>query len=147
MAKYTINFHCGHTAEMYIEGSTKDKERRIAYLEKYGVCPACYKKEQEEKREKAAKSAHEWAMQCNLPELTGTEKQIKWGETLRQEILIGIIAECKLMLKSSKNKEEYLELANKFKTMLKWMRDQEEAKFWIESRDYLVNDYLYIMPK
>ena len=44
MAKYTVNYSCGHgthTVELF--GPGKERERKIAWYEKNIVCPECYK--------------------------------------------------------------------------------------------------------
>lgn len=41
MAKYDVKFSCGHTHIIELYGSTTDRERKIKYLEEYGVCPKC----------------------------------------------------------------------------------------------------------
>lgn len=48
MAKYTINYSCGHNGEVSLYGKHKDRERKIEWMEG-GVCPSCYGKEQREK--------------------------------------------------------------------------------------------------
>ena len=50
--KYTITHTCGHTETIDIGGTTKDRERRIAWLESF-ACPEC----QEAKRKTAFEEA------------------------------------------------------------------------------------------
>lgn len=45
--KYTVNFSCGHTETVELFGKTSDRERKIAYFEKYGVCSHCYREMKE----------------------------------------------------------------------------------------------------
>lgn len=52
MAKYTIKMSCGHTDTVELFGKHKDRERTIEYLEKQGLCKACYKKERQAQTEK-----------------------------------------------------------------------------------------------
>lgn len=42
MAKYTINYSCGHTGELQLYGKYKDRENKIEWLEREGLCPECY---------------------------------------------------------------------------------------------------------
>lgn len=42
MAKYEINYSCGHTATVQLYGPTKERERKIAWFEREGLCPECY---------------------------------------------------------------------------------------------------------
>lgn len=51
MAKYDINYSCGHSGVIVLQGKTSERERQIEWRES-GVCPECYKaKKREEKIE------------------------------------------------------------------------------------------------
>ena len=54
--KYTVTFSCGHTEEVELFGKGSDRERKIAWYEKSGLCPECYKamKEAEKKNNSVA---------------------------------------------------------------------------------------------
>lgn len=43
MAKYKINFSCGHTEQRELFGPTKERDRKIQYFEQFGDCTECYK--------------------------------------------------------------------------------------------------------
>lgn len=76
-----VTYSCGHTGEVQLFGSNKDRERKIKWYEESALCPDCYKKQQEE-RGKAL------AAKYNLPEITGvSDKQIAFAETLRGRYL------------------------------------------------------------
>jgi hypothetical protein len=75
MAKYTVTHTCGHEHEYNLFGKHTERERKIEWLEKQD-CPACRRKAEEE----AAKAATEGV---ELPELEGSEKQVKWANTIR----------------------------------------------------------------
>ena len=85
--KYTVTFSCGHEATVELFGKTSERERRIAWYEKEGICPDCYRKmkEEERKQEEAELASYmqkietEW----NLPEVEGTEKQVAWARKIR----------------------------------------------------------------
>ena len=49
--KYDVTFSCGHTQEVQIYGKAEERERKIKYFGKSGLCPECYKKMNEEKAE------------------------------------------------------------------------------------------------
>ena len=89
MGKYTVNFSCGHKAKIDLCGKLKDRYAEIEYFESYGLCPQCYKEVMEEKcdKERAEKRAKaiDNAKKNNLPELTGSQKQIDWALTIRDE--------------------------------------------------------------
>lgn len=44
--KYEVKMSCGHTETIQLFGKTADRERRIEWLERYGLCEEC-KKEKE----------------------------------------------------------------------------------------------------
>lgn len=52
MAKYDILMSCGHVDEVVLFGKNTERERKIKYFEKSGLCKACYKKMMEEEAEK-----------------------------------------------------------------------------------------------
>lgn len=85
MAKYTINYTCGHTGRIELFGKHANRENRINWLENNSVCTDCYKAAKEAERAAEAKIAAE--KNKGLPQLIGTPKQIAWAETIRAEIL------------------------------------------------------------
>ena len=46
MAKYNVKFSCGHEETIDLFGPVKERESKIAYFEKRGLCRECYEKEQ-----------------------------------------------------------------------------------------------------
>lgn len=137
MAWYYGKFSCGHEGRTNIIGSEKVREwkKKRAFS---GLCPECYKRKLEEVRKKANIQAAKKSAEMELPELTGTEKQIAWANTLR--------------LKVFEKYETYLEKEEKFfiynkeeekvQTSKEEMSDSldyallahTDAKFWINSR-------------
>lgn len=85
MAKYEINYACGCVKTVNLYGHHKDRERTIEWL-KTQECPEC--KRRRENEESAAK-----AKAAGRPELTGTEKQIAWANTIRENTVAEISAE------------------------------------------------------
>lgn len=82
-----VTFSCGHTGEVQLFGSNKDRERKIKWYEESALCPNCYKKQQEER-------GKELAAEYNLPEITGvSDKQIAFAESLRGRYLTSSEAE------------------------------------------------------
>ena len=76
MAKYTINHICGHSVEIQLFGKYADRERRIAYLETQ-ECDEC-------RKAKANAAAAKAKAERGLPDLTGSEKQVAWANTIRE---------------------------------------------------------------
>ena len=84
-----VTLSCGHTGEVQLFGTNKDRERKIKWYEESALCPDCYKKQQEER-------GKELAAEYNLPEITGvSDKQIAFAETLRTRYLINSEQELK----------------------------------------------------
>ena len=76
-----VTFSCGHTGEVQLFGTNKDRERKIKWYEESALCPECYKKQQEE-------IGKELAVKYNLPEITGvSDKQIAFAKSLRGRYL------------------------------------------------------------
>lgn len=48
MAKYDITYSCGHEDVIELFGKSVDRERKIEYFEKHGLCKECYKKMKQE---------------------------------------------------------------------------------------------------
>lgn len=80
MAKYSVTFSCGHTETMYLYGKEKARYSRIEYLEKHGLCSACYKAKQEARRAATLAAAA-------APPLTGTERQITRANNIRARFI------------------------------------------------------------
>ena len=78
MAWYTGIFSCGCEGSVDIVGKSKDRAYKIERAFD-NLCPECFEKQKQEKYEKALESSEKYA------KLEGTEKQIKWAETIRME--------------------------------------------------------------
>lgn len=85
MAKYEIHHCCGHTRTVNIYGHNQKREETIEWLESQ-LCPDCQR--EHDNAESAKKAAAE-----NRPVLTGSEKQVAWANTLREEVISEIGAE------------------------------------------------------
>lgn len=86
MSWYYGTFSCGHEGRVNIIGPTKDRQWKAdRQFEK--MCPECWEKHLEEERQKANKEAERLAREMELPELIGSEKQIAWANTLRQNFI------------------------------------------------------------
>lgn len=75
-------YSCGHQGEENITGPTRNREW-IAERRFSGLCPECAEKERLKKIGKENKKAAELSEAYELPELTGSEKQVSWANTLR----------------------------------------------------------------
>lgn len=86
MSWYYGTFSCGHEGRVNICGPTKNRQwladRRFS-----DMCEECFSKYLEEKRENENQKAAELAKEMELPELSGTPKQVAWANTLRQRLI------------------------------------------------------------
>jgi|GEM_PF-981998 len=83
MAKYDVSYSCGHEGTVTLFGPTAERDRKIEWMASQGRCPECYKAHISEQREQSSKEAAEKAKILGLPQLTGSEKQIAWAESIR----------------------------------------------------------------
>lgn len=118
MAKYTINHTCGHQVTVQLFGKYADRERRIAYLETC-ECDECRKA----KANAAAAAAKE---ERGLPDLTGSEKQIAWANTIREQAYKTL--DC---LTPYTDKEQVKTIVDGWREK---MNAQTQAKWWIDNR-------------
>lgn len=139
MAWYYGTYSCGHEGRVNITGPGKDRgwkiERRFS-----GLCPECYKKQMETEREKENEESRKISEEMNLPELTGTPKQIAWANTLRLEALNKFHEEAEHI--RSRKKKTYYTTDDEERISLKDVIDDMEnalvhitdATFWINYR-------------
>lgn len=125
MAKYQVTYSCGHTGEVQLFGKHEDRYDKIAWMEREGLCPECYRKQRQEKRDAETAAAKE--VNAELPTLDGSEKQVAWAETIRAKFC----AE----LKAKGFKFEMAETDAKLKSALDATLYNTSAKWWIEIRD------------
>lgn len=135
MAKYDITFSCGHEGTICLTGPHTMREWRIKKEEENGLCPACeeirnaqLKAERLEQiakqnAESAAKSA-----ELELPELTGSEKQVAWANTIRLEILEKL-EELAKHVRNEEGKAIFMEY-------VEYVASQTEARWFIDARNY-----------
>ena len=135
MAYYSGTFSCGHEGRVDIIGPSKDREwkRERAFS---GLCPECYRKFKAEQREAANEKAAEESKEMSLPELTGTEKQVTWANTIRVEFINKIhdvIEEsCFDNFDEEEQRAEYR--ANRTAPIDYLIKRHTDARFWIDNR-------------
>ena len=78
--KYNITYSCGHEGVVTLFGKQAYRDKMIKFYEEKGICPDCYKAEQNA-------IIDEEAANYNLPELEGTDKQVAWAKKIRHEFL------------------------------------------------------------
>lgn len=144
MAWYYGTYSCGHEGRTNIVGPTKDRERKAEWHFS-GLCPECYKKKQEEERNYANKEAAEKSAEMELPELTGTEKQVAWANTLRIKAIDSLNSRCNKIEVSLKEKGldaipgEEIGMKEVYDSVQHFIQSHTDARYWIDTRDEGIN--------
>lgn len=138
MAKYSVTYSCGHDGTEQLFGKMEDRERKLDWYGRVGVCPSCYKAKMSQDVEAAS---------AGLPALQGSEKQVAWAAKLRIEMLdrvVGVTRDkvrgimARIEAGASKATPEQLEAAMQENEKVLVACDQIErivnAAWWIEHR-------------
>jgi len=146
MAWYYGTYSCGHEGRVNIIGPVKDRQWK-ADREFSKMCPECYKQYLEKQREKEILEAKEKAEEMELPELTGTEKQVAWAITLRDQLIN--------KFNKAMNDEDYMEYVIRFnprnqhitrEDMIKIIdyiiENETDAKFYIDTRFWKLDEFV-----
>lgn len=121
--KYSVTYACGHAGEVVLYGKTADRERKLGWYETCD-CPECYKAK---KNAAALTAAAESESENDMPELSGSEKQIAWARSIRADR----INEFYELIANASGDEKDAVVAK----VIGWMRTKTEAKFWIDTRE------------
>lgn len=144
MAWYDGIYSCGHEGKVEITGPSKGRQRRADWKFS-GLCPECYKKHLEEEKERKEREAAEKAAEMELPELSGTEKQVAWANTIRMKKVDALNAGIERISKMLE--ERGLEKIPGEEVGIKEISDatdyfvhtHTDARWWIEHREDAVN--------
>jgi len=94
--KVRIPYKCGHTAAADLSKipAGKRKSRAKWYSENFD-CPDCFKQQRQKSSEQAANQraldAEAFAEAHELPELDGSEAQVKWASIIRHETVAAVV--------------------------------------------------------
>lgn len=144
---FSGTYSCGHEGDVYQGGYTEEYAQDIANREFEYLCPECKKIEKEKQYEKTYKELSKEAEEQGLPELDGTEKQVRWATTIRDEFLQVLGKLPKLSdSKINENAEQFTkegydkrfkELAKEYNEMVDAISafiEQQSAKKFIDNR-------------
>lgn len=144
MAKYDIEFSCGHTETRDIIGRVRDRESKAEWMAQ-GLCSECYETEKKRQFEEENQKAAEEAKEYGLPELTGTEKQVAWANTLRQKWITEAEGyfERHMKLRSKGREEEATkEITAMAEAMDAHLTSTSSARWWIDNREKSARNFL-----
>lgn len=120
MAKYEVTYSCGHTGRVDLVGKGDYREWKLKSLAS-DLCPECYKIQADKIRAENSAKAEKSAKEMELPDLIGTEKQIAWALTLRQNLIDCINTH-------AEDKKEALDVLNYI------LFTHTDSKYWIDRR-------------
>ena len=126
MAHYDVNFACGHREEVELFGKTSARYEKIEWMER-GLCSACYRAEKQLEREQESERAAKLATSIGFSQLEGSEKQISWGNSIRQRTYENV---CK------GNSEHPI---YGYSLIAEAISLETSAKYWIDNRN---NDFI-----
>ena len=123
MSKYEIKHSCGHITTHNIVGTNvnNEREKKAEWLASR-VCSDCYRKQ-------LANNAAE--TNKNLPQLTGSEKQIAWAESIRAKANKSISPILDQIKTNSSNNPHVAEIAA---SVVDDLFNKTNSSFWIDNR-------------
>jgi len=136
--KYNVTYSCGHTGTVELFGKASDREAKIKWYETKAICPDCYK---------AAKLAEEKEIESShdLPELTGSEKQVSWAQSIRAKKMDDfdkMISDFdkRVEIGATTDEQKANAAATRERTIktIAAISAQTDAKYWIDNRDKYV---------
>lgn len=124
MAWYEVQCSgCKKEFRVQLYGKVKDREWRAEHWT--WLCDECKAK----KREEEAKKAIEKSNEMKLPELVGSEKQVKWALQIR----VKAIEEMEKQLEAVNDPQTKFLMKLGFEDILK---NETKASWWIDNRGY-----------
>lgn len=143
MALYTIKHRCGHEVEHQIYGTDVrgERERKAAWLAK-GDCPRCARAATTAVQAAENVVAAELASAEGLPAMTGSEKQVAWATTLRQQTLDKLIERAAGLARLPGTAEQHQELDDLAARARVALVARTEARWWIDRRTNSLNGWL-----
>lgn len=123
--KKEITYSCGHTGVVEVFGGVKAQEKKIRWYETEGLCPECYKKH-------LGEELATFEQEHKLPDLEGTERQVKWARDIRREVISTFDGNEKKTIRPAMG-DAFADYFDAFE--LEYCGKLTSAKWWIENRD------------
>lgn len=147
MAWHYGTFICGHEGRVNIVGPIKDRERKAerAFVK---LCSDCYEKDRAERIEKENSNAAQFAREMNLPELTGTEKQVVWATSLRQNLIDALVDVANKLRDEDSREAQHIKrridvTADEVEEIHSFIVQQRtQAKYYINNRFNTIEQYI-----
>jgi len=156
MAKYNVEYVCGHEAVVQLYGKNSEREKKLNWMAK-NLCPDCWKKENERIKMEHNVACAEINAQAGLPALEGSEKQIAWAESIRKDAIARLFdnydewiadierikSDVKLLDRHNRvavkdGFKNFEDLAGRLIAAKFTIRNEVSAHWWIDHREILV---------
>ena len=124
--KYTVKRKCGHEERIALFGSYNSRQKQLEW-EASKLCKACYIEEKKQAEKTDAES-------LGLPELTGSEKQIAWANSIRLEWAKPFLAKLDSWRERGADEADIERCRQAFLAVLS---NRTEAKWWIDHQHEL----------
>jgi hypothetical protein len=134
MAKYEITHTCGHEVEHNIAGKIDDRPRKAQWLREQ-PCRDC---QQQDKIAVAREQTARVEQSRELPELSGSEKQVRWAQDIRAAWLVQVeefYTEGTRRAKAAGKEDTNGLLRNLVDSVVAQATTETAAKFWIDHRN------------
>ena len=127
MAKYYGTHTCGHEGVTNVTGPSKNRQWIVdKHFER--LCSACYEEHLVAERARINAEAEKKAKEMELPILTGSDKQVQWANTLRQNLIDEVEKKMEKIEEHKGNRD----LANQIFTYI--LTNKTQAVWYIENR-------------
>lgn len=151
MAHYDISHTCGHDERIELFGPTRERERRIEWLQGR-PCTECWRKEraaeaEARKNKEAAMIVEKFgddtaeavnAISNAASNLKGSSRQIMWAEDIRAKCITEIIDRLHHLVARIPGKatdQQSTAFAARCKAIASVIANETSAAWWIENRD------------
>lgn len=121
MAWRSVNYSCGHSEDVQFYGPGRERDRKQEWMER-GVCPACYRAEKEQERKQDNDRAASLVSELGFAPLVGSDKQIAWATSIRQQAYERIISSYKPLPGLG------------YSLLVQTLSLETSAKWWIDNR-------------
>ena len=151
MAHYDISHTCGHDERIELFGPTRERERRIEWLQER-PCTECWKKEraaeaEARKNKEAAMIVEKFgsdaaealnALSNASCTLEGSAKQVAWAEDIRAKCIAEIIDRLHSLVARIPGKvtaQQSADFTVRCKAIASVIANETSAAWWIDNRD------------
>lgn len=148
MSLYYGTYSCGHEGKINIIGPGKDREWKKE-REFSGLCPECRRKKLESERAAKNEESKKASEDMELPELSGSPKQVAWANTIRVDFIKNFSEKIAQTIAKGKKFVRIVSCGEYITLKLSDLEEIEdilihktEARFWIDHRNWTL--FMYV---